>query len=77
MTQFNYISEYNGDLRAHDTNARKHLSDYVYQKFWYKDIEMKSRYQFMISSDSKYNIVWSIGEIWVCISVNMVISMCS
>ena len=62
MTQFNYQSEYNGDLRIHDTNARKHLSDYAYNKLWYKNLEMKSRYQFMISSDRKYNIVWRIGE---------------
>ena len=60
MTQFNYQSEYNGDLRIHDTNARKHLSDYAYNKLWYKNLEMKSRYQLMISSDGKYNIVWPI-----------------
>ena len=63
MTQFNYQSEYNGDLRIHDTNARKHLSDYAYNKLWSQNIEMKSRYQFTISSDGKSNIVWPIGEI--------------
>ena len=62
MTQLNYHSEYNGDLRVHDTNARQFLSDYAYQKLWHKNIEMKARYQFKISSDGKHNIVWPIGE---------------
>ena len=62
MIQFNYHSEYNGDLCVHDKHAQKYLSNYAYQILWYKNIEMKTRYQFMISGDGKYNIVLPIGE---------------
>ena len=62
MTQFNYKSEYSGDLRLHDTNTSQHLSDYVYEKLWYETIQMKGRYQYMISNNSESNIVWTIGK---------------
>ena len=38
MTHFNYVSEYNGDLRAHDNNVCQYLSNYAYENFWYKTL---------------------------------------
>ena len=61
MIQFNYKSEYNGNLRLRDTNARQHVSDYACQIHMYKDNQIKGRYQCMISNDAKSNVVWPIS----------------
>ena len=41
-TQQNFESDFSGELRAHDEEAKKCLSAYAYKEYWIKTIQKKS-----------------------------------
>ena len=63
MVQHNFDSEFNGDLRVHDTPARLSLSDYAHKNLWLKFLKRKDNFQHKMMHDGVTSIVWPVGEI--------------